>query len=74
MKELRDALADSLRETQPRLYGILEECVRRGESKGQIMAQINRVVRLARREPQQGELTAGCCEAAIDRLIEQRRG
>jgi hypothetical protein len=74
MDAIRDALADSLKSKQPKLYELLGEMVRLGESKTQIMNRIDHMIRAERREPQQGELTRGCCEAALDRFIEDRKG
>jgi len=74
MKEdtsIRDALADSLRRTQPKLYEALTEMVARHIPKRVIMAQVRHAIAGSRRSPQEGKLTEGCCEAAIDLLREQ---
>ena len=72
-KDIRDALADSLKSSQPRLYALLEEAVKRGQTKRQIMAQIRSAVAGRFRVGNEGQLTFGCCEAVIDRLIEAGR-
>jgi hypothetical protein len=74
MKEdtsIRDALAESLRRTQPKLYASLAEMVARRIPKRVIMAQVRHAIAGSRRSAQEGKLTEGCCEAAIDRLREE---
>lgn len=62
--DIEYGIARALLATHPTLYGLLVELVRRGQTKAQIMARVERITR--------GSLTANAIEVTIDYLRRNR--
>jgi hypothetical protein len=71
---LRDALADSFQKTSPAAYAAIAEAVERGIPRHQILAVVGRgIVNGQAASGNDGRLTLGLCEAAMDRLIAEKK-